>query len=73
MPAYQEGPSSVGMPPRSGGPQSPPKAGPPPCPNCRRTMAISQVTPVLFASGLDDVVFRCEKCGGEAKRTVKRV
>ena len=27
---------------------------------------------VLFASGLDDVVYSCEKCGTEAKRTFKR-
>jgi hypothetical protein len=27
---------------------------------------------VLFASGLDDVVYGCEKCGTEAKRTIKR-
>jgi hypothetical protein len=35
-------------------------------------MIVKQVTPVLFASGLDDVIYACEKCGTEAKRTVKR-
>ena len=35
-------------------------------------MIVTQVTPVLFASGLDDVVYSCEKCGTAAKRTIKR-
>ena len=35
-------------------------------------MTVKQVTPVLFASGMDDVVYGCEDCGTEAKRTVKR-
>ena len=35
-------------------------------------MAVKQVAPVLFASNLDDVIYGCEKCGTEAKRTVKR-
>ena len=35
-------------------------------------MAVKQVTPVLFASEFDDMIFGCEKCGTEAKRTVKR-
>jgi hypothetical protein len=35
-------------------------------------MVVRQVMPVLFASGLDEVVYGCEKCGTEAKRTIKR-
>ena len=35
-------------------------------------MDVKQVTPVLFATGLDDIVYGCERCGTEAKRTVKR-
>jgi hypothetical protein len=35
-------------------------------------MTVRQVTPVLFASGLDDVVYGCARCGAELKRTVKR-
>ena len=50
----------------------PPRAGIPPCPNCRRLMTVKQVSPVLFASGFDDVVYGCEDCGTEAKHTVKR-
>ena len=42
------------------------------CPQCQRRMTVKQVSPVLFASGLDDVVYGCEGCGTEAKRTVKR-
>lgn len=42
------------------------------CPKCQGRMAVSRVTPVLFASGLDDVIFRCGRCAAEVKRTVKR-
>jgi len=35
-------------------------------------MVVRQVMPVLFASGLDDVIYCCAKCGTEAKRTIKR-
>ena len=68
----QQRPPSGGMPPRSGGPANPQvrrirRARP-----CERRMTVKQVTPVLFASGLDDVIYGCEKCGTEAKRTVKR-
>jgi DNA-directed RNA polymerase subunit RPC12/RpoP len=68
----QQGPSSGGMPPPSGGPLFPPSAKNPPCPTCERRMAVKQVTPLLFASELDDVIYGCEKCGTEVKRTVKR-
>jgi DNA-directed RNA polymerase subunit RPC12/RpoP len=68
----QQRPSSGGMSPRSGGPVSPLSTKNPPCPTCERRMTVKQVTPVLFASGLDDVIYGCEKCGAEVKRTVKR-
>jgi hypothetical protein len=35
-------------------------------------MTVKQVTPVLFASNLDDVTYGRETCGTEAKRTVTR-
>jgi hypothetical protein len=68
----QQGPSSSGMPPRSGEPANPLGPENPPCPACERRMAVRQVMPVLFGSGLDEVIYSCEKCGTEAKRTIKR-
>ena len=44
----------------------------PACPTCQRRMDVKQVSPVLFATDLDDVVYGCERCSTEAKRTVKR-
>jgi DNA-directed RNA polymerase subunit RPC12/RpoP len=44
----------------------------PPCPTCESRMAVRQVMPVMFASGVDDVIYGCKKCGAEVKRTVKR-
>ena len=35
-------------------------------------MTVKQVSPLLFASNMDDVVYGCEDCGTEIKRTVKR-
>ena len=35
-------------------------------------MTVRQVTPVLFASELDDVTYGCATCGTEIKRTVRR-
>lgn len=60
------------MPPSAGGPTKPLKSKSPACPKCRRRMTVKQVMPVLFASGIDDVMFGCEDCGTEIKRTVKR-
>ena len=50
----------------------PPRLGIPSCRACQRLMTVKQVSPVLFASGFDDVIYGCEKCGTEAKQTVKR-
>jgi DNA-directed RNA polymerase subunit RPC12/RpoP len=62
----------TGGPPRSDTPVKAPKGEYPACPECRRRMTVKSVTPVLFASGIDDIVYGCEDCGTEAKRTVKR-
>ena len=35
-------------------------------------MNVKQVTPVMFASGIDDVIYGCDECGTEVKRSVKR-
>ena len=45
---------------------------PPDCPQCQRRMTVKQISPVLFASDVDDVVYGCDDCGTKAKRTVKR-
>ena len=44
----------------------------PSCPRCGRVMTVRQVTPLMFASSVDEVVYGCADCGTEAKRTVKR-
>ena len=44
----------------------------PDCPQCNREMTVKQVSPVLFATDLDDVIYGCAACGAELKRTVKR-
>ncbi len=49
------------------------KAAAPMCPKCAGRMIVKQVAPVLFASKLDDVIFGCDKCATEVKRTVKRI
>jgi RNase P subunit RPR2 len=69
---HQQDPTSSGTPPPAGGPTKPSKLKKPACPKCQRSMTVKQVAPVLFASGLDDVVFGCEDCGTEEKRTVRR-
>ena len=48
------------------------KNGVPACPKCQGRMAVKQVSPVLFASGIDDVTYSCEACGTEIKCSVKR-
>ena len=44
----------------------------PSCPQCQSLMTVQQVSPALFASDIDDIVYGCEGCGTEAQRTVKR-
>jgi hypothetical protein len=35
-------------------------------------MGVKQVAPLLFASDMDEVIYGCDTCGTETKRTVKR-
>ena len=42
------------------------------CPACGQRTVLRQVAAGLFASGLDEVIYGCEKCGTEVKRTIKR-
>jgi hypothetical protein len=70
MPAQREHDSSGGRRPPSA--DNPLRSNNPKCRTCQRRMTVKQVTPVLFASGIDDVIFGCEDCGTEVKRTVKR-
>jgi len=65
----QQSSSGSGPPPAD---EKPLRAKHPKCPTCQRRMTVKQVTPVLFASGIDDVIFGCEDCAIEVKRTVKR-
>jgi hypothetical protein len=59
--------------PSSGGPSGLKASGlHPPCPKCQRLMTVKQVMPVLFAPNVDDVIYGCEDCGTELKRSVKR-
>jgi hypothetical protein len=68
--ALQETPPSGRSPPRPAGPKG--RAVHPDCQKCGRRMTVKQVAPVLFASNMDDVVYGCEDCGTETKRTIKR-
>lgn len=55
--------------------EAPPSSGaasPPACPQCKRPMRIRVVEPLMFARDVDDTTYRCEECGTEAKRAVKR-
>lgn len=44
----------------------------PSCPKCQSPMTVKQVSPVLFAPDIDDVIYGCEGCATEFKRSVKR-
>jgi RNase P subunit RPR2 len=44
----------------------------PVCKLCRQPIIVKLIAPVLFAGAFDDVVYGCERCGAEAKRTLKR-
>jgi C4-type Zn-finger protein len=41
------------------------------CPGCQKAMKAGQPKPILFAKGLADITYVCEKCGTTTKRTVK--
>jgi hypothetical protein len=31
------------------------------CPNCKSEMTVTQVTPILLADDLEDVIYRCHR------------
>jgi len=41
------------------------------CPGCKKPMTASTPKPILFAKGLADITYVCEKCGTKTRRTVK--
>jgi RNase P subunit RPR2 len=41
------------------------------CPGCHKPMTSGKPAPILFAKGLADITYVCEKCGTTTKRTVK--
>ena len=52
---------------------APPRAvAPPVCPQCQSAMRLRTVEPVMFARDVDDMTYRCEACGTESKRAIKR-
>ena len=67
-----EMPPSDQPPQRFGMLNQPPNGEYPACPQCQRRMTIRSISPVLFATGIDDVVYGCEDCGTEVKKTVNR-
>jgi len=46
----------------------------PPCPICKQPMSVSNVIPTMPTTGFDqdEVVYKCQKCGVELKRTFDR-
>jgi transcription elongation factor Elf1 len=42
------------------------------CPKCESEMRITEVTPILFDDGLENITYRCKGCGLEMKRAFKR-
>ena len=47
-------------------------SGRPRCQQCGRAMTLKQVSPLLNAAKTDEIVYGCEDCGTQAKRTVTR-
>ena len=41
------------------------------CPGCKKAMRAGPPKPILFAKGLADITYVCEKCGTKTRRTVK--
>jgi hypothetical protein len=58
------------MPSDSG--NTPRAPAPPVCPQCKSVMRIRTVEPLMFAHDVDHMTYRCEACGTESKRAVKR-
>ncbi len=42
----------------------------PKCLECNKTMIMTLMTPLIFAKGVDQITYTCEKCGSEQRRTV---
>jgi hypothetical protein len=58
--------------PVSDGPAPETIAKHPDCPQCRQRLAIKHLAPLMFARDIDEIVYGCNECGTELKRTVKR-
>ena len=43
------------------------------CPGCHKPMKSGKPEPILFAKGLADITYICERCGTRTKRTIKEV
>jgi RNase P subunit RPR2 len=43
------------------------------CPGCHKPMRPGKAEPILFAKGLSDITYVCERCGTRTKRTVKEI
>ena len=43
------------------------------CPNCHGQMTIVAITPLLFTTSQDTVIYRCKDCNSEIKRTFEHV
>jgi hypothetical protein len=44
----------------------------PDCPGCRVRMVYKTVVPLLNPANIDQVTYRCPKCGTETQRNVRR-
>jgi hypothetical protein len=43
-----------------------------PCPACAGRMKIKLIRPAMFAEDVDDVTHRCDGCGAELTRSIRR-
>jgi hypothetical protein len=43
-----------------------------PCLNCGGRLIMASVEPTSFGDDLDDITHRCNQCGAEVTRTVRR-
>ena len=44
----------------------------PDCPGCRIRMTYKTVVPLVDPPNIDEITYRCPKCGTETQRNVKR-
>ncbi len=47
-------------------------SGVPDCPGCRVRMVYKTVVPLLNPENIDQITYRCPKCGTETQRNVRR-